>query len=276
MASLGFLLSSLSKHANHSNNPGNYNISVSFRNVTNPFTVWPFIDGKNGGYNRAGLTLAILALVEYGTRRLPSPSSVNAPLVTPQKPRHWLTTSLSLGSLLFSLHNFLADPTTLIAISWTGYENRLPRGPHPHVHGSITLVVMCLGVFFSALSESFGAASESPTSPFITPLSHPIWFLFGSANAYIMYTFRDWLGYAGGLGFGFFLMSIIPVVFRGAAAAAVTSVKGKGGVVKIVTHLARTYTVALLVYCLFNLASIFTVAYAFVPGGLYFRERTDL
>ncbi|KIK10301.1 hypothetical protein K443DRAFT_127052 [Laccaria amethystina LaAM-08-1] len=259
LASLGFLLSSLSKHANHSNNP-----------------VWPFIDGKNGGCNKAGLTLAILALVEYATRRSPSSFSINAPLVTPQKPRHWLTASLSLGSLLFSLHNFLADPTTLIAISWTGYENRLPRGPLPHIHGSITLVVMCLGVLLSALSESLGAASESPASPFITPLSHPIWFVFGSASAYIMYTFRDWLGYAGGLGFGFFLMSIIPVVFQGAAAAAVTSVKGKGGVVKIVTHLARTYTVALLVYCLFNLASIFTVAYAFVPGGLYFRERTDL
>lgn len=259
LASLGFLLSSLSKHANHSNNP-----------------VWPFIDGKNGGHNRAGFTLAILALVEYATRRLPSPSSVNAPLVTPQKTRHWLTTSLSLGSLLFSLHNFLADPTTLIAISWTGYENRLPRGPLPHAHGSITLVVMCLGVFLSALSESLGAASEIPASPFITPLSHPIWFLFGSASAYIMYTFRDWLGYAGGLSFGLFLMSIVPVVFRGAAAAAVTLVEGKGGGVKIVTHLARTYTVALLVYCLFNLASIFTVAYAFVPGGSYFRERTDL
>ena len=39
---------------------------------------------------------------------------------------------------------------------------------------------------------------------------------------------------------------------------------------------AAVYTAALGVYCALTLASIFTVAYAFVPGGVYLRERTDL
>jgi hypothetical protein len=30
-----------------------------------------------------------------------------------------------------------------------------------------------------------------------------------------------------------------------------------------------------LVYCVLNVVSIFTVAYAFVPGGVYLRGRTD-
>lgn len=70
------------------------------------------------------------------------------------------------------------------------------------------------------------------------------------------------MGYMGGLGLALFLMSITPVVLRYAVQA------GQGGTAKV-------FGVAMGVYCLLNLASIFTVAYAFVPGGVYFRERTD-
>ncbi|KAG6805537.1 hypothetical protein H0H92_015033, partial [Tricholoma furcatifolium] len=81
-------------------------------------------------------------------------------------------------------------------------------------------------------------------------------------SAYIMYTHRDWQGYAGGLAFAFFLMSIIPIVLRRAV------LRAQGDV-------ARVFGAAMGTYCLLNLASIFTVAYAFVPGGAYLRERTD-
>lgn len=99
------------------------------------------------------------------------------------------------------------------------------------------------------------------------PLSHPLWFAFGASSAYIMYTYRNWTGYAGGLGLAAFLMSILPQVFQVASTAAA---RGKTPAV------AKTYTIATFVYCLLNLASVFTAAYAFVPGGVYFRERTDL
>jgi hypothetical protein len=105
-------------------------------------------------------------------------------------------------------------------------------------------------------------------------LSHPLWFLFGSASSYVLYTFRNWTGYAGGLGVGIFLMSILPLGFQAASDAS----GGVNGTATCHKNLAlpKTYTIALAVYCALNLASVFTVAYAFVPGGVYFRERTDL
>ena len=58
--------------------------------------------------------------------------------------------------------------------------------------------------------------------------------------------------------------NIVPAVWARAWDAAGASGAGK------------TAAMAWLVVCLFDVASTFTVAYAFVPGGEYFRERTDL
>jgi uncharacterized membrane protein YuzA (DUF378 family) len=38
----------------------------------------------------------------------------------------------------------------------------------------------------------------------------------------------------------------------------------------------QVYFVAMLTYCILGLASVWTVAYAFVPGGKYLRERSDI
>jgi len=78
-----------------------------------------------------------------------------------------------------------------------------------------------------------------------------------------MYRHRDWVGYFGGLNLAVFSMSVLPMVLSLAA----ESSDGR---------VARTYTLAFFVTCLFYLASVWTVAYAFVPGGVYLRERTDL
>lgn len=69
------------------------------------------------------------------------------------------------------------------------------------------------------------------------------------------------MGYSGGLALAVFLMSITPLVMQRA------TLTGK---------VARTYTTAFFVAIVLNLASIFTVAYAFVPGGNIVRERTDV
>lgn len=78
-----------------------------------------------------------------------------------------------------------------------------------------------------------------------------------------MYSFRDWQGFAGGLNFAVFCMSVIPSILT----QVVVKGNGKSG---------RTLFVAFFVAILFYVANVFTVAYAFVPGGAYFRERTDL
>lgn len=90
----------------------------------------------------------------------------------------------------------------------------------------------------------------------------------------MMYSYRNWLGYTGGLAHALFLMSVIPLVLQ-RAAIAVGSNTSSPDTAKL-TGVARTYMLAMFVYCLLNLASIFTAAYAFVPGGWVFRERTDV
>ena len=91
------------------------------------------------------------------------------------------------------------------------------------------------------------------------------WFMFGAASTYVMYSYRNWLGYTGGFGVAMWLMSIFPVVFESAAEEVR---RGKS--------VAKMFGVAMFVYCVLHVAGVFTVAYAFVPGGVYLRERTDL
>ncbi|OSC99957.1 hypothetical protein PYCCODRAFT_1372193 [Trametes coccinea BRFM310] len=241
---LGFLVSSLSKHANDGNNP-----------------VWPFVDDRSGGYNKTGLVLALLAIYEFATR----PSELLAAPVAPSSTdstkeskevspptKHWFPASLALGGFIFTIHSLISDPSTLIAWSWTGYPI---KGPIPNVHGSLTHVAQALGLGLATFLSRPGFSADA--------LAHPAWLACGASSAYIMYAYKDWTGYAGGLGVAFFLMSIFPSVWAYVAQA------GK-------SRVARTMATTWLVVCLYDVASTFTVAYAFVPGGEYFRERTDL
>ncbi|KAI5985982.1 hypothetical protein EDD15DRAFT_2511582 [Pisolithus albus] len=242
---LGLISSSLSKHVNHSNNP-----------------VWPMLNEETGGYNKTGMALALLALLELGTR----PPAPHRTSMTPRKgvgtssfrqhdsASHWLASSIALGSLFFTLHCLLTDSSTIIAWSWTGYESRKPRGPLPHLCGAVTILAQSLGLLIPAVLPSpVGSAL----------LTHIGWFAYGCLSAFIMYNFRNWLGFAGGLNLAIFCMSITPSVILQAAMNGFN----KPG---------RTLFLAFLVVIIFYVANVFTAAYAFVPGGVYFRERTNM
>ena len=208
------------------------------------------IDEKTGGWNKTGIALAVLSIAELHTRksftkysRVTRAANLQVPLF------NWLAASFALGSLQFFLLSLLSDSGTLVAWSWTGYEQRRPRGPLPGVHGYLTLIAQAAGILLSIC---------------VTPrtfLAHPLWFTYGCISAFVMHTFRVWLGFVGGLNFAVFLMSILPSVFAQAA--------NTGGPSKV-------YFTASIVVILLNVASIWTVAYAFVPGGIYLRERTDM
>lgn len=200
------------------------------------------MDETSGGYNKTGLILALLALLEYSLRSRPI---IHQKYNTASS--HWLAQALALGSLIFTLHNLLMDSSTLIAWSWTGYPI---KGPVPHLHGALTLISQCFGLLLPAVLPS-------------KVLRHPLWFFYGVASAYTMYQYRDWLGYAGGVNLAIFSMSILPSTFCRTAEAATG-------------RIGRTYFAVFFVVCSLYLASIWTVAYAFVPGGVYLRERTDL
>ena len=202
---------------------------------------------NTGGYNKTGILLALLAVMELCLRPAPK---VSAPIQRGPVSKSWITAGLTLGSLIFTLHNLLADSTTLIAWSWTGYPI---QGPVPHLHGYLTIMAQCLGLAIPALLPS----------AWVSILLHPLWFTYGAVGAYFMYHHRDWVGYFGGLNLAVFSMSVLPMVLS------VVAESSNGRV-------ARTYTLAFFVTCLLYLASMWTVAYAFVPGGVYLRERTDL
>ena len=251
MTSIGLLLSSLSKHANHANNPSVFYISLLNDMADWQSAVWPMMNESTGGFNEIGMVLSMLAILELSFR--PRNFRVDVAVATNEQSRSWLRGAIPLGALLYALHTYLSDGSTLIAWSWTGYENGLPRGPVPHLHGAITLVVQCVGAALGIASSSNSWASKV--------VSNPGWLAVGSYSSYVLYAYRGWKGYGGGLVFTVFIMSIIPKVL---AQAALTG------------SAARTYFTAMGVYCLLALASVWTVAYAFVPGGVYLRERTDL
>lgn len=211
--------------------------------------VWPFLNEASGGWNKTGIALACLAIWNFyirdrdpGSTQQVDKSSQTTPAKTTAA---WYIDGFSLGSLIYTLHCFLTDSSTLITWSWTGYP---VKGPLPHVHGSLTHIAQAFGLLLPLILK-----------PDI--LAHPLWLLYGSVGAYVTYAYKDWPGYVGGLNYAVFLMSIIPVVLARAAAN---------------KHVARAYTMAFLVAALFDVASTFTVAYAFVPGGEYFRERTHM
>ena len=263
---------------NHTNNPCELIVFLICGGVDCHWIVWPFINGKSGGLNKTGISLAILAVFELSTRNSTAFRLAALP-VTPSH-RSWLSPALALGSLIFTIHNLLADSSTLIAWSWTGYEDGLPRGPVPHLHCGLTIIVQCLGLALGlyACTESYQINApesgpsqtriknqrfidQSVTNHIYAFITHPSFYAFGATSTYVLYMYENWTGYAGGLGVGFFVMCITPFVFEQVAATRI--------------YAGRMLGTAFVVYCLLNLASIFTVAYAFVPGGTYFRERTN-
>jgi hypothetical protein len=115
------------------------------------------------------------------------------------------------------------------------------------LHGSLTLIAQCFGLSLSLI--------------FVSSARHPAWFVYGAASTYVLYFYRDWVGYIGGLNLAIFVMFITPTIL---------------GLARRTEGVGRTYFSALAVACVFDIANVWTVAYAFVPGGGYLRERTDL
>ncbi|KAF9485261.1 hypothetical protein BDN70DRAFT_871674 [Pholiota conissans] len=249
---IGLLISNVLKYANRGNNP-----------------LWPFINHKSNGWNKTGIALALLAILEKHTRAVtPRFANVSSAPNVSAKPAHTSITlsAVPFGALLFALHSLLGDASTLLAWAWTGYAEGAPRGPLPHRWAPLTTAAMALGLVLGVLPQTRRATRS------------PVWLVAGAGSAWVMYAKSGWEGYAGGLGHAVFLMSVLPLAFEKAAEAAGGLNMDSQELEKRIEELkvVQVYTAAMGVYCALNVASIFTVAYAFVPGGVYLRERTDL
>ncbi|KAH8994787.1 Frag1/DRAM/Sfk1 family-domain-containing protein [Lactarius akahatsu] len=245
---LGFILSSLSKHLNHGNNPA-----------------WLIVDVASGRHVLI-LVLGFFALVELATRPESAFHASLAPTALDYlpsiPPKPWLFSSIALGALICSLHERLSDPSTLLAWSWSGFPT---AGPHPHIHAPLTLLVQVLATLLALALSPPSPPTGSCTSSGLQKIpTHPLTFAIGVLSTYLLHTRTGWTGYAGGLVHAAFLTVITPLVLQNAGAAARS--RGAG----------RVFGLAWAVWTVFLFVTTFTVAYAFVPGAWSFRERTDL
>ena len=282
---LGLILSSLSKHLNHGNNPGARQPlwfgKRQLNRVDIHLSAWLIVDSASGGQHALILILGFLALIEFGTRPdYPLPASLaSATSATHQRPssstktdkrqaspdrEQWLLPSIALGSLIYSLHERLSDPSSLVAWSWSGFPI---RGPHPHVHAPLTVLVQVLAALLAlSLSPSGSPTSVPPrtSTGFPNITAHPLVFAIGVFSTYLLHTRTGWVGYTGGLLHAAFLTLITPLLLQNAGSAARACGAG------------RVFGTAWAVWIVFVFVGTFTVAYAFVPGAWSFRERTDL
>ncbi|WRT70118.1 uncharacterized protein IL334_007112 [Kwoniella shivajii] len=214
---------------------------------TNP--LWAISHAASGGWNKTGLLLAAISMTEYAQRPVdlypasplsshPGKKDHASPLVVIPEFRQRIV-AVGLGSLIHLIQTFGTDAGTILSWTWTGYPI---RGPTLHPFAGIVISVISLGI----LNQSRATRDVST--------------ICGAIGAVTLYRYPDWIGFFGGLLLAFYLMSIFPTYLRIASACDPGPVFGYALVTKI----------------LLDVISVITAAYAFVPMGWIFRERTDL
>lgn len=219
--SVGLIASSIAKFAFWTSNP-----------------VWPIMHAQNGGWNKSGIALAVLAVLR-STRRVNvsggDANNVGGPKGSP------VLAALGLAGLFFGMHSLLSDSSTMTLWVWEGYPVRGPIA----ANGVLTILAMGVGVVCGAIYREL--------------VTTWMYFLGACVGAYLLTSFSYWTGYIGGLVLAVSLMSMaIPLV---------SSAVRHGP--------AATFGIGFSVYNIMVLAHVWIVAYAFVPGGPIMREHTD-
>ncbi|GFF52829.1 protein cwh43 [Aspergillus udagawae] len=219
---IGLIMSSVAKFACATNNP-----------------VWPTMHAENGGWNKMGLLLGILAVLR--SHRKPVPSGGDYFPSTGKKGPSLLA-AFGMGGLLFAMHSLLSDSSTMISWVWEGYP---VRGPIAVPHGALTIFSMGAGLVYGLFCPRVAGSWTA--------------FGIGSLGAALLTCYSHWTGFYGGLALAFYVMAVAPVLISSAARHSPATTFGLGG----------------LVYVFLILFHVWVVAYAFVPGGPLVREHTD-
>lgn len=221
---IGLIMSSVSKFGLYTNNP-----------------IWPVMHADNGGWNKTGLLLAVIAILRATRQRPPRDADI---IMTPGKDKRGsgVLAAFGLAGVLFGMHSLLSDSSTMILWVWEGFP---VRGPIASPHGAWTLFAMTVGVCIGIYRQDLVKT----------------WTFYGIAavGAAMLTTFSHWWGFYGGLLVATYLMAAAPAFI---AAAAKQSP-------------ALTFGLGFLLYNILALAHVWVVAYAFVPGGPLMREHTD-
>ncbi|KAI9682720.1 MAG: hypothetical protein M1829_006707 [Trizodia sp. TS-e1964] len=199
--------------------------------------IWPVLHAENGGWNHLGLALAVVSIL--AVQRDGPYSSALTPAGNKGSPA---LAACGVGGMLFSMHYLLCDSSTMISWVWEGYP---VRGPLAVPHGVCTLLAMGAGLIFGSFYSNFARS----------------WTFFGigSIGAAVLTVYSHWLGFYGGLVLAFYITAIAPTIIK-------LAVRHSPG---------TTFGIGLVIYNFMVFASVWIVAYAFVPGGPVMREHND-
>lgn len=219
---IGLIMSVIAKFACSTNNP-----------------LWPIMHAENGGWNKIGLAIAIVAVLRSHRASFTSGGDY---LPASAKKGSSLLAGIGFAGLMFAIVSLLTDSSTMISWVWEGYP---VRGPIAVPHGAVTIFTMgaglVFGVFYPVVAGSWTAYG------------------IGSIGAALLTYYHHWTGFYGALVFAFYIMAATPVL-----------------ITSCVRHSpATTFGIGFLLYVFLLLFHVWVVAYAFVPGGPLVRERTD-
>ena len=219
--SVGLIASTTAKFAFQTNNP-----------------IWPIMHVENGGWNKLGVTIAVIAILRSTRRVETNGNDPNATFGSKGSP---FLAGLGLGGLLFGMHSLLSDSSTMILWVWEGFPVRGPIASN----GIITIMAMGAGLSFSIFNRDAISARSRV--------------LLAVVGAFMLISYSHWTGFIGALLLAFSLMSLSTTIICSAASGSP----------------AVTFGLGFLVYNIMVLAHVWVVAYAFVPGGPLMREHTD-
>eukprot|EP00794_Sanderia_malayensis_P007604 gene7604-8444_t len=169
-----------------------------------------------------------------------SDESVSKPSYT-QPWSTWMPVALGAGAWLF-IAQWLFGEVSVIS-RYTGDSQ--PSWSVPPVPGGIcTFISLLFGIKIS--NRKFVTSSA--------------WWLFAGLSAVTFYKAPSVVGFIGGQGIAIYTMSVFPRVTNQVSKC------NKG----------KCLTLAVLTCIIFLLASVWVVAYNFVPGGVFTRERNDM
>ncbi|XP_076071290.1 PGAP2-interacting protein-like [Mytilus galloprovincialis] len=163
-----------------------------------------------------------------------------SPSKTTDRP-YWLPTAIGFGSLLYLTHWCFGESSLVLRWVVKGYPD---HGPAPYPWGAFILIGLGLGV----LIMSWSRLTRSK-----------IWWIVGLISILMLYYLPTWMGFIGGLGLSIFTMSIWSVLVDRLT----------------LCPPARSMFVVMVTYLVQIFFFVWTVAYNFVPGGVYTREHTD-
>ncbi|GCF00608.1 hypothetical protein ZYGM_000725 [Zygosaccharomyces mellis] len=233
---LGLVISVILKFACHGNNP-----------------LWPITKADNGGYHNIGLVLTtIFGLLAPYTNLLhfsPKEGSnvVENSLESVKSNKYKFFVGLGFGSIFFSLHRFFTDASSLIYWSWEGWNQEETQGPLAWPWNALTCLVMLLASLTSV------RLSKNAWIPGIL-LLESTWVLCNKS-------ITEWHNYLyGGLPYILGVIWTIPSYF--AALSELNSV--------------AVILLGFVTYMFISFATVWTVAYAFVPLGWLLRERIEV